>query len=275
SARGPGGRRARRPRGRRRGRRLRQARVGNAPRARRLRGLRDLLQAPWAKEEHVDVDADEERDDEPEPGRAAELLTDHVRRATPSGHTWVSSQFFAGGKKLVDSPLSTAPQHLVRMRPRARRDLQASRHSGNFFAALGLIEALDRRLDAAVALGLLDAEVAVGERGDLRQVRHADDLPAVGDAADLLPDHLGGGAADAGVDLVEDVGRHRIRLPEGELEREDDARELAARRHLGERTQLLAPVGAEEELDAIPAARAELAPLPRFPRLPRLPRLPR
>ena len=52
-----------------------------------------------------------------------------------------------------------------------------------------------------------DREVAVGERGDLRQVGDADDLAAAGELAQLLADRARGLAADAGVDLVEDQRR--------------------------------------------------------------------
>ena len=58
--------------------------------------------------------------------------------------------------------------------------------------------------------------MAVGERGDLRQVRDADDLAAGRELAQLLADRPGGLAADAGVDLVEDQrrpGRPRAATP--------------------------------------------------------------
>ena len=57
---------------------------------------------------------------------------------------------------------------------------------------------------AVCARGVLDdREVAVGQRGDLRQVRDADDLAALGERAQLLAHRARGLAADAGVDLVE------------------------------------------------------------------------
>jgi hypothetical protein len=53
--------------------------------------------------------------------------------------------------------------------------------------------------------------VRVGEGGDLRQVRDDDDLVAAGQACEATPDLDGRPAADAGVDLVEDHDRHRVR----------------------------------------------------------------
>ena len=50
---------------------------------------------------------------------------------------------------------------------------------------------------------LLDREVPGAERGDLRQVRDADDLAALGQLAQPLADRSRRLAADAGVDLVE------------------------------------------------------------------------
>ena len=71
--------------------------------------------------------------------------------------------------------------------PRPRRRQLADRRAG--------------RLGLAV---LLDREVARRERGDLRQVRDAQDLAAVGQRAQLRADRPGRVAADARVDLVED-----------------------------------------------------------------------
>ena len=51
---------------------------------------------------------------------------------------------------------------------------------------------------------LVDPEVPVGQRGDLRQVGDAEDLPAPGERAQVLAHGACGMAADAGVDLVED-----------------------------------------------------------------------
>ena len=63
---------------------------------------------------------------------------------------------------------------------------------------------------------LLDQEVRVGVRGDLRQVRDAEHLERRPERAQLPADDVGDAAADAGVDLVEDQpGRRRARRPVG------------------------------------------------------------
>ena len=89
-----------------------------------------------------------------------------------------------------------------------------------------------------VRLGLVDDEVGVGQRRDLRQVRDADHLAVPRDVGDGPPDHLGDGAADAGVDLVEDVRADGPLLREHALERQQRARQLAAARDLAERPRL-------------------------------------
>src|SRR6478609_5770960 len=59
----------------------------------------------------------------------------------------------------------------------------------------------ERRVDGGV---LRDREVTLGERGDLREVGDAHDLPTTCEALQTLPHGAGGVPADAGVDLVED-----------------------------------------------------------------------
>ena len=105
----------------------------------------------------------------------------------------------------------------------------------------------------ALRLGLVHDEVGVGERRDLRKVRDADDLAVPRDVGDGAPDDLGDRAADAGVDLVEDVRAGGPLVRQHALEREERARELAAARDLAKRPRLLAPVGRDEELDAVDA----------------------
>ena len=99
--------------------------------------------------------------------------------------------------------------------------------------------------------------MVVAERGDLREVRDAEHLAMARDVGDGAADDLGDRAADAGVDLVEDVEAGRALLGEHALQREQRARELAAARDLAERARVLALVRRDEELDAIDAARGE------------------
>ena len=96
-----------------------------------------------------------------------------------------------------------------------------------------------------------DIEVVVRHRGDLRQMRYADDLRVFGDAAQLQADFVGGFAADAGVDLVKDLRFGHTGVREHGVDRQHDARELAARCDFGHRLRLFAGIGGNEELDPV------------------------
>ena len=110
--------------------------------------------------------------------------------------------------------------------------------------------------DGGVALGtLLDREVGLGQRGDLRQVGDADDLPGVAQPAQPLADRAGGGAADAGVDLVEDDRALRLARQAGKGEH--DPRDLAARRRLAERRERHSRIRRHEQLDRLGPGRPE------------------
>ena len=73
----------------------------------------------------------------------------------------------------------------------------------------------------------------------------------------LPADHLGDGAADARIDFVEHQAGQVRGLHRRDLQREADARQLAARGHLGQRPRRLPRVGADEELDVVVALRRE------------------
>src|SRR3954453_11250514 len=61
----------------------------------------------------------------------------------------------------------------------------------------------DGRAGEVIGTRLLDAEVSLGERRDLRQVRDAEHLTAAPERAQLLAHGASGVTANAGVDLVE------------------------------------------------------------------------
>ena len=132
---------------------------------------------------------------------------------------------------------------------------QQPRHLGLALGAGELAHA--RRGDGPVG-ALDDAQVVRRERGDLREVGHDDDLRTLREAGEPAADLDGGGAADAGVDLVEDEGRHRIGAGDDHLDREHDPRELAARRARRDRTRLGARVRPQEDRDLVAAVRDEL-----------------
>ena len=79
----------------------------------------------------------------------------------------------------------------------------------------------------------------------------------IGDRADERADRVRGRAADTRVDLVEHVGRDLVGAAQRQLHRQHDARQLAARRDLGQGLQLLTLVGAEQHLDLVGAVGPE------------------
>ena len=105
------------------------------------------------------------------PRRSGEHLAG--RRAKPS----VTACAAEHTRDLLDAPVVVEPPTVVRVRP---------------------------PLDA-----LLDLEVRVGVRGNLRQVRDAEHLKRRAERPQLAPDDVGDAPADAGVDFVEDQARRR------------------------------------------------------------------
>ena len=88
----------------------------------------------------------------------------------------------------------------------------------------------------------------------LRQVRDAEDLVPLRERGEPCAHVLRDGAADAGVHLVEDEHAARAGAAQHIAQRQEDARELASRRHAAERAQGLAGVRAEAELHGLGAA---------------------
>ena len=68
----------------------------------------------------------------------------------------------------------------------------------------------------------------IAARGDLRQVRDAEHLPALADPLQQPSDGFGDTAADAHVDLVEDQHGDAGHIGERDLHGERETRELAA-----------------------------------------------
>ena len=148
------------------------------------------------------------------------------------------------------------------MRARLRRRVTAE-HACELVLPRRRVELANVGLGAACDLSLLDVEVVIRECGNLRQVGHAQHLAARivavrgRDRPDLLRHDLRGGAPDPRVDLVEHVRGHLVRAAQRELERQHDARQLASRGHLGQRTGVLALVGGEHQLHPIRPGRAQ------------------
>src|SRR4051812_857640 len=141
-----------------------------------------------------------------------------------------------------------------RSAPDGGEGLLTAEHSLELGAPLVVAELLDLRV-RRVSGDLFDAEMAVGKRCDLRQMRDRDHLRALGEAAQGAADGVCRLAADARVDLVEDEG-----LSAGNRgDRERDARELAAGRRLGDRGERHPRVRADQERGLVPPRRTRVA----------------
>ena len=118
---------------------------------------------------------------------------------------------------------------------------------------------LDARRDALapVHARLGDEEMRLGLRGDLRRMRDGENLHALGEPRQPPADRLGDGAAGAGIDLVENQRRRRAAIGERHLQRQQEARQLAARGDLHQRPGLRARIGADMEGDAVEAFRRD------------------
>src|SRR6266702_865373 len=112
------------------------------------------------------------------------------------------------------------------------KELLSTEHPLELRLPLVVAELLDPRV-RRVARRLLDPEVAVGERGDLRQMRDRHDLSMLGETPEQSSDGMRRLAADPGVDLVED---ERVSAGDGR-DRERDPRELAAGGRLRDRCE--------------------------------------
>ena len=98
--------------------------------------------------------------------------------------------------------------------------------------------------------------MAVTAGGDLRAVRHGKQLSAAGQTRKTIADRAGHGTADAAVNFVEDDRCRATLFGKRDLQREDEAREFAARGDLAERGEIRAGVGRDQEFDGIDPARA-------------------
>ena len=95
----------------------------------------------------------------------------------------------------------------------------------------------------------------VGIGRDLRQVRDAHDLVVAREAPQQPTDRIRRAPADAGIHLVEDERRRLVGARQHGLERQRDARQLAAGRDARQRPRRLSRVGLETELDRVHAVR--------------------
>ena len=99
--------------------------------------------------------------------------------------------------------------------------------------------------------------MVVGEGGDLRQMGDAEHLTATGECRELSPDDFRDRAADPGIDLVENHGRRVDLFESHRLDRQHDARELAAGGDTTQHALIFARVGRKEELQGVGSARGK------------------
>src|SRR5436190_11486664 len=138
-------------------------------------------------------------------------------------------------------------------------------HPAELLDDLTALELRHRRAREILGAGLLDPEVTVGERSDLRQVGDAENLPATAERAQLLAHRARRVAADARVDLVEDE-RARTAAGRDAHQREHHARELAAGGAVAEGGRRDARVRGDHELGALGAGRRDLVAWPQLDR---------
>ena len=133
-------------------------------------------------------------------------------------------------------------------------------HPAELLDHLTVLEPLDRRAGEVAGRLLLDPEVALGERGDLREVRDADHLARLREPPQPLADRARGLPADARIDLVEHERLASAGVRDAH-QGEHRPRQLAARSRLAQRSGGHAGVRRDRELDALRAGRAQLVPL--------------
>ena len=187
-------------------------------------------------------------------------------RAAVRARPWPAS----GRVKLVRlraSVTSALPcRHSGRGHPAALISRSAALRASSVISAPASMRAISsRRRSAATSVMLVatrlpraqrilgDHIVPVGARRDLRRMGHGDHLHLVGEPREPLPDRVRDRAADPGVDLVEHQRRRRAAIRQHDLEREQEARELAAGGDLHQRPRPRARIGLDPEFDAVDA----------------------
>ena len=131
--------------------------------------------------------------------------------------------------------------------------LQAGQHPGQLTHPVLAFEHRDAAAGHRCRRCASPPEVAVGERRHLRQVGHDHDLRGAGQPGQPPPDLDRGLAADAGVDLVEELGRHRVGAGEDHLDGEHDPGQLTAGGALGDGPRRGPGVRGEQQLDLVGA----------------------
>ena len=100
-------------------------------------------------------------------------------------------------------------QHLLGVLAGSICQFSAAEHAGNFFGALFAGDATDGSASASGNLLLLDYIMMVSKCRYLRQVSYTEDLIGSRELLELFAYGLGGAAANANINFVEDHGSLR------------------------------------------------------------------
>jgi len=138
-----------------------------------------------------------------------------------------------------------------------------SQHAGQFVhSSLAVHEMNVAGYHAGLPVrGLIHDDVPVGERGDLRQMRHDDDLVGPAQPGQPPSDLNGGASAHSGIDLVEDHGGDRIGTRQADLKGQHHSGQLASGRPASQREQWRFGVWLKQELNLVRAVHTDRAQL--------------
>ena len=136
--------------------------------------------------------------------------------------------------------------------PAATRLSLAASGSGDW-AAAGGVERGHARERAVLAVGFADAPMAFPARGHLRGMGDDENLDLAPQARQAVADRRRGGAAHAGIDLVENQRARAPDLGQRDPEREHEPRQLAAGGDAPDGAERRAGIGRDLELHAFGA----------------------
>jgi len=121
----------------------------------------------------------------------------------------------------------SASKHFFRCLPRGGGHLGTRNHARELGGAVFAGRTANQRRREPILLVFLNDEMSMGEGGDRSEVGDAKHLPMAGHVRDRTSDALRYGAANAGVDLVEDVKTGRSTV--GEIGRASEGHVTARR----------------------------------------------
>src|SRR5438105_3469189 len=140
-------------------------------------------------------------------------------------------------------------EQFLGMRSRFDGDLGARQHAGELVHALGGFQPVERRRDRCAVADLRHTKVMIGVRSHLREMRDTEHLASLTECLQLAPDSGRNGAANAGVDFVENQCRYLADFARHHLDRQGNSRKLSAGRHAGQWTEGLFRMACDAELD--------------------------